>query len=179
MARVREFKLQDNGTYQLTRICEERNAYSSPKKITLFLRNYLPFDDHNQQRLSISNLLGMKLPDLILQSGQVYDAFDGKRIVFEVGCNTIIYCLVNPKSARNYEFYLQSMDGFAFDITNRSVAAKVVKATTPLKTIVKYEMYFLMGLLSTVSLPALILVVGTDITVSGILAKKNMRLAKI
>jgi hypothetical protein len=70
------------------------------------------------------------------------------------------------------------MDGFVFDSTNRSVAAKVVKTTAPLKTIVKYEMYFLLGLLSAASLSALILVTGTDIAVSGIFAKKNFDAGK-
>lgn len=178
MARVREFKLKDNGTYQLTKICEARSEYPAPKNITHFLSSYLPFDDHNQQRLNVSNMLGMKIPDFVLKSGQVYDAYDGKRIIYEVGCNTVIYALVNPKGASNYEFYLQSMSGFVFDSTNRSVAAKVVKTTAPLKTIVKYEMYFLLGLMSVASLPALILVAGTDITVSGIFAKKKFDAGK-
>lgn len=178
MARVREFKLKENGTYQLTKVCEARSEYPAPKNITLFLSSYLPFDDHNQQRLSVSNLLGMKIPDFVLKSGQVYEAYDGKRIIYEVGCDTVIYTLINPKGAANYEFYLQSMSGFVFDATSRSVAAKVVKTTAPLKTIVKYEMYFLLGLMSAASLPALILVTGTDITVSGILAKKKFDAGK-
>jgi hypothetical protein len=178
MARVREFKLQDSGSYQLTKICEARSEYPAPKNITHFLSSYLPFDDRNQQKLNVSNMLGMKIPDFVLKSGQVYDAYDGKRIIYEVGCNTVIYTLVNPKGASNYEFYLQSINGFVFDSTNRSVAAKVVKTTAPLKTIVKYEMYFLLGLMSAASLPALILVTGTDITVSGILAKKKFEAGK-
>jgi hypothetical protein len=63
------------------------------------------------------------------------------------------------------------MDGFIFDATNRSVADKVVKATALIKTIIKYEMYFLLGMASTVGTAALIIVVGTDISVSGIMAK--------
>jgi len=86
--------------------------------------------------------------------------------------------LINPKDHNNYNFYLQGIDGFAFDVTSRSVAAKVVKATAPIKTIVKYEMYFLLGLVSTVSLPVLIMIVSSDIVVSGILAKAKMDAAK-
>jgi hypothetical protein len=63
MARVREFKLQDSGSYQLVKVCEARSEYPAPKNITHFLSSYLPFDDHNQQKLKASNMLGMKIPD--------------------------------------------------------------------------------------------------------------------
>lgn len=120
----------------------------------------------------------MRLPSFTLKSGQVYDSYDGKRLIYEVGCNTVIYTLINPKATTSYGFFIQSMEGFIFDVTTRSVAAKVVKQTAPIKTIVKYEMYFLLGMVSTVSTAALILVVGTDITVSGIMARQKMLAAK-
>lgn len=165
MAKIRDFKLSTKGAYKLVRVCEERkiSQNNTPRKITHLLANYLPFDDINTQILNASNMLGMKLANFTLKSGQVYDGFDGKRLIYEVGCNTVIYTLINPKSHDNYNFYLQGIDSFTFDVTSRSVAAGVVKATAPIKTIVKYEMYFLLGLVSTVSLPALIIVVSSDI----------------
>jgi len=142
------------------------------------LGNFLPFDDLNTQTLNVSNMLGMKLPKFTLRSGQVYNAHDGIRLIYEVGCNTVIYTLVNAKGTESFRFFLQPLDGFVFDSTSRSLAAKVVNATTPIKTLVKYEMYFLLGLISTASTATLILVVGTDITVSGIIAKSKMDAAK-
>lgn len=123
-------------------------------------------------------MLGMKLPNFTLKSGQVYDSFDGKRLIYEVGCNSVIYMISNPKARDNYSFYIQPMDDFAFDVTTRSAAAKVTKMTAPIKTIVKYEMYFIMGIVSTISLPALIIVVGSDVAVSGIMMKAKFDAAK-
>lgn len=167
MAKLREFRLSSNGDYKLVRVCEERDKSqdNTSKKITHLLAYYLPIDDINIQTLNASNMLGMKLANFVLKSGQVYDGFDGKRLIFEVGCNTVIYTLVKPGSLDNYSFYIQGMDSFAFDVTSRSVATKVSKATAPIITIVKYEMYFLLGLVSTVSLPVLIIVVGSDLGV--------------
>ncbi len=180
MAKIRDFKLGSDGSYQLVRVCEKRksNTQDQPKDITLSLGNFLPFDDLNTQTLNVSNMLGMKLPKFTLRSGQVYNAFDGKRLIYEVGCNTVIYTLINAKGGESFRFFLQPLDGFVFDSTSRSIAAKVVNATAPIKTLVKYEMYFLLGLISTASTATLILVIGTDITVSGIIAKSKMDAAK-
>lgn len=174
-----DLSLNSDGSYQLDRVCESRSPQlNAPRKIQHTLPSYLPFDDKNIQILKIKNSLGMTLPNLILRSGEVYDGYDGKRLVYEVGCNTIIYLFVKPGHRDHYCFFCQSLDQFTFDITTRSVAAKVVRATAPLKTIVKYEMYFMLGLLSVISIPILIVIVGTDMTVSGILAKKKLNAAK-
>jgi hypothetical protein len=83
MAKLRDFALGPDGSYQLVRVCESRESAGKdkPKNITPFLGNYLPFDDLNIQVLKVTNMLGMNLPKFKLKSGQVYDAFDGRRLV--------------------------------------------------------------------------------------------------
>jgi len=180
MAKVREFTLNKSGSYQLVRVCEDRKrAHKLPKKISnILLHNYLPFDHSYTQQLSVSNMLGMKIPDFVLKSGQVYDGLDGKRLIYEVGCNSVIYNLIDPKSTNKYQFFIQQMDDFVFDVTTRSMAGKVAKTTAPVITIVKYEMYFLLGLISTLSIGALIIVVGGDVTVSGIVGFSKAQAAQ-
>jgi hypothetical protein len=97
MAKMRDFTLGSDGSYQLVRVCEQRESKGKdkPKNITPFLSNYLPFEDVNTQTLKVSNMLGMRLPSFILKSGQVYDSYDGKRLIYEVGCNTVIYTLIS------------------------------------------------------------------------------------
>ncbi len=180
MAKVREFTLNKSGSYQLVRVCEDRKkARKLPKKISnILLHNYLPFDHSYTQRLSVSNMLGMKIPDFVLKSGQVYDGFDGKRLIYEVGCNSVIYNLIVPTSTNKYQFFIQQMDDFVFDVTTRSMAGKVAKTTAPVVTIVKYEMYFLLGLISTLSMGALVIVVGGDIFVSGVVGLDKAKAAQ-
>lgn len=177
MAKIRQFKLSSNGQYELQRICEERKySYNKPQLIPYSrLHTYLPFDHYNSQKLKVSNMLGMKIPDFILSSGDIYDGFDGKRLIYEVGCNSVIYTLVSSNSPSKYQFYLQSIEDFVYDVTTRSIAAKVSKTAAPIVTLIKYEMYFLLGLISTASIPALILVVGSDITVSSIMTSKKFK----
>ena len=179
MPKVREFSLTRDGSYKLVRVCEERkNALSDPKKITSILSRYTPFDDVNVQVFDVSNLLATEMPKFTLRSGQVYDGYDGKRIVYEVGCDTIIYLMSVRNLTGQYDFFIQHVDGFVLDVTMRSVAEKVVVATKPIRTIAKYEMYFMLGLISSASIPALIMVTGSDIAVSSLMARKKVIAAK-
>ncbi|WNO10471.1 hypothetical protein [Teredinibacter sp. KSP-S5-2] len=179
MAKVRQYDLTSNGSYKLVRVCEKReNALSKPKNITQILETYRPFDEFHTQALDVSNMLGMKLPQFKLKSGQIYDGYDGKRIIYEVGCDTVIYLLIDRISPRNSNIFIQHMDNFVWDVTNRSVANKVVQSTAPIKTIVKYEMYFILGVLSTASLVALVAITSVDIGVTSILSSRKALAAK-
>jgi hypothetical protein len=100
-----------------------------------------------------------------VQSGNVYQAFDGKRLVVEVGCDTIIYIHINPaQPAKHHRLFIQSEKAFNGDTTIRRDAAEIAKNTRHIETIVKYEMYFILGVFSTVSLAAWLTVTGADVT---------------
>jgi hypothetical protein len=65
-----------------------------------------------------------------------------------------------------------------WDITGRNLGEKVHKVVSPMTTVVKYEMYMLLGLFSTVSIPMLIMVTGSDMTVHGVIAYSKAEAAK-
>ena len=58
------------------------------------------------------------------------------------------------------------------------MAIKLAKITAPVITIVKYEMYFLLGLISTLGMGALVIVVGVDATLSGIVGFSKAQAAQ-
>ena len=99
------------------------------------------------------------------------------RLVIEVGCTTIIYMLVNNNGSSTYRFYVQELYSFAQDVTTKFMASQVVKSTSFLKTIVKYEMYFILGIVSTLSIPLLITVVGVDILKNSVINKEKAKAA--
>lgn len=179
--RITDIELTDNG-YTIKRVCNDRfQPAVGPKNITLSIGRYLPLDQINTETYKSFNIAGWELGSVTIRSRNVYPSYDGKRLVLEVGCNTVIYVLINPKVKKdNHRFFLQSHKDFLFDITTRAVAAHVVKATKPIVTIAKYEMYFLLGLFSTVSIPMWLMITGSDLTVSLVgLRNKEKKFGKL
>lgn len=103
---------------------------------------------------------------------------DGKRLILEIGCNSVIYILNKVGSKLNYHVFIQSTKSFIWDVTTGYVASQVSQKTAPMVTIVKYEMYFLLGLISTISIPALIIVTGSDITYNASVALNKYNAVK-
>lgn len=179
--RITEIELTDDG-FNIKRICNDRfKPAAGPKDITMSIRRYLPLGQINIETYKAFNLIGWELGSVTIKSRTVYPAYDGKRLVLEVGCSTIIYLQISPGNKKvNHRFFLQSHKDFLFDITTRAVAANVVKATRPIVTIAKYEMYFIMGLFSTVSVPMWLMITGSDLTVSIIgLRSKEKSFSKL
>jgi len=167
--KVMDLELTPDG-YKIRRVCHDRfTPPEGPKDITLNLARYLPFEQLNTETYVAMNMVGWKLGNVMIKSRTVYPSYDGKRLVMEVGCNTIIYLQISPgRGAIHHRFFLQSHKEFLMDITTRAVAAHVSRAAEPIVTIAKYEMYFLMGMFSTLGLAAWIAVTGSDITVTAI-----------
>jgi len=165
--KITEVELTPSG-FNIKRVCQDRfTPPAGPKNITHSIGRYLPLEQLNIETYTAFNMVGWKLGSVTVKSRVVYPAFDGKRLVVEVGCNTIIYLQISPtKKNIHHRFFLQKHKDFLFDITTRAVAAKVSRAAEPIVTIAKYEMYFLMGIFSTVSIPMWLIITGTDVTVS-------------
>lgn len=165
--RTINLELMPNG-YTLRKICNDRfPPADSPKNITLSLGNYIPLDQINTETYIGTNMLGGQLNDPTIRSGSIYPSFDGKRLVLEVGCNTVIYLQISAaRKDIHHNFFIQKHKDFLMDITTRLVASKVYRATQPVVTIAKYEIYFLMGLFSTVSIPLWLTITGTDVSLA-------------
>lgn len=145
--------------------CETRSPLNQmPINITINLPTYFPLDRNYSYTAQGSSFIGMQTEKIRLESGKLYKSVNGKRLVFEVGCKSVIYLLISPGNNAHHNFFIQGRDGFLFDITTRVVAADVAQKTRHVETIVKYEMYFLMGLFSTVSAPAWLVVTASNAT---------------
>ena len=147
--------------------CADRvSPGDEPRDITSIKELYLPFDVTNKAVHIRKNPFGVVIYRNKVAAGNVYRAFDGKRLVLEVGCDTVIYIHINPSQpSKHHRVFIQSEKAFSGDTTIRRDAAKIAHNTRHVETIVKYEMFFIMGLLSTVSLPAWVMVTGSDVTV--------------
>lgn len=85
--------------------------------------------------------------------------------MLEVGCKTIVYVLINPSMAgKHHRIFIQSESAFSGDTTIREDAATIAKNTHHVETIVKYEMFFILGVVSTASMAAWAMVTGSDLT---------------
>ncbi|MGI9292665.1 MAG: hypothetical protein ACR2PS_01670 [Pseudomonadales bacterium] len=167
------------GNWVVTEVCESRaTGINAPRDITSVLDTYLPLDGFNFQTHTAYNFVGQKLGEVKLETGRVFRLQDEKRVIYEVGCDSVIYLRISPGRPRHYRYFIQPTEAFLWATTGRDLAATVAHRAGPMVTIAKYEMYFLMGMVSTVSLPALIAVVGSDITISGIAASAKARAAK-
>ncbi len=146
--------------------CADRTSPGhTPKDITAIKHLYLPLDALNKFRHTRRTIFGATIFDVIVQPGKVYPAFDGKRLVLEVGCKTVIYILINPsKPNQHHRLFIESEEGFNHDITMRLEAKLIAQKTRMVETIVKYEMYFIMGVISTTGLPAWLAITGADVT---------------
>ena len=160
-----------DGKWYFSGKCTNRaTADEKQRDITLFIWKFQPFDSQRTQTLQGKNFLNQNTSKFILKSGQIHPSIEGKRLIVEVGCNSIIYILNKPGSHLNYHYFIQSTEAFAYDVFTRYLAHQVATACAPIVTIVKYEMYFLMGILSTVSIPMLIAVTGSDIAYNAAVA---------
>ena len=65
---------------------------------------------------------------------------------------------------KHHRIFIQSESAFSGDTTIRRDAAIIAKNTQHVETIVKYEMFFIMGVVSTASVAAWGMVTGSDIT---------------
>ena len=147
--------------------CADRKVPpAGSKDISLLLFSYLPLDKEHTTVWEGKNIFGMTTYKRKLQSGGIYQSYDGYRVIFEVGCQTIIYLLISPGIATHHHFLMESSEGFFYDITDRLLAAEVVRKTRGIETIAKYEMYFLLGMFSTLSLGAWLAVTGSDVLVT-------------
>jgi hypothetical protein len=174
--RIHEVELQKDKDgnligFRLINGCNNRHvAGKDPKDITLTLRNYFPLDDFSQTRIKPSNPMYGK--EILIKPGTVLSSYDGERLVYEAGCKTVIFLQLSPKNPKtHFKFFIQDQHQFLIDLTIRNVAARVTKATAPMVTLVKYEMYFLMGLVSTMSLPLLVATLSADATYEGLKIK--------
>lgn len=175
MSTQRKFENID-GQWKLVEVCQERPTYhTSPRDVTHNLWQHLPFDSNNNQRYDSHNFIGIKLESIHLKPGGTYMLNKGKRIIYEVGCSTITFLYIDSSSPYNYHFFIQPTQSFLWDVTIRDISERVANATAPMVTVVKYEMYFILGLISTLSIPALMLVVGSDFTISSLAARDKFR----
>lgn len=146
--------------------CADRiSPGDEPRDITSTKHLYLPLDTSNSSVQLRKSPFGAVIYKNTVQSGNAYQAFDGKRLVVEVGCDTIIYIHINPKQpAKHHKLFIQSEKAFNGDTTIRRDAAEIAKNTRHIETIAKYEMYFILGVFSTASLAAWLMVTGSDVT---------------
>ena len=156
--------------YKIRRVCEDRfTPVDGTKDITQTFYSYLPFDDFNTETYVALNMVGMNLGDIEIRSRTVYPSYDGKRLVLEVGCNTVIFIQISPNNkAIHHHLFIESHKDFLMDITTRAVAARVSHVAQPMVTIGRYEMFFILGMLSTVSIAMWLMITGSDITVTAV-----------
>ncbi|KPJ94011.1 MAG: hypothetical protein AMJ53_06135 [Gammaproteobacteria bacterium SG8_11] len=163
-----DFELTENG-YKMVKACQDRFVPpAGAKDITFQIDKYRPFDQYHSETFAALNAFGAVLDKdaHTINSSTVYQSIDGKRLVVEVGCNTVIYIQISPgNTATHHRFFIQSHQQFLEDINTKLLAAEIVKSTGPMVTLVKYEMYFLLGMFSTVSVPMWLAVTGSDVTV--------------
>jgi len=174
--KIREFELTPDG-YKLVRVCQDRfNPPAGRKDITLSLGRYFPLDQLHSETFIKLNMVGWEMGDIELRSRTVYPSYDGKRLILEVGCTTVLYLQISPANgATHHHFFIQSHKEFLWDVTTRAIAAKVSRAAQPIVTIAKYEMYFLLGMFSTIGITAWLAVTGSDITVTTISLRDKIK----
>ncbi len=146
--------------------CADRTSPGhTPKDITAIKHLYLPLDALNKIRHTRGFKFGITIFNYVAQAGRIYTAFDGKRLILEVGCKTIIYIQINSRMPHtHHRIFIQSQEGFNHDVTMRRVAKDVANKTKGVETLVKYEMYFIMGVISTTGLAAWLAITGADVT---------------
>lgn len=174
MAATHNFQ-RKNGKWIWNGNCEQRNRiHPEPKDITDTLSRHLPLDDKRSDEIIERNLHGLILRTTKLDSGIIFSLKDHKRLVYEVGCDTVIYLHLSPTTPKHYHFFIQPLEAFMWAVTTKDLASQVQSAAAPILKIAKYEMYFLMGMVSTVSIPALIAVIGVDMTYQGVVGHSKL-----
>tara|TARA_B100000446_G_scaffold137825_1_gene130288 strand:+ start:800 stop:1876 length:1077 start_codon:yes stop_codon:yes gene_type:complete len=155
-----------NASTNLYKCADRVSPGNEPKDITFIKEMYIPFDVSNKAVHLRKNPFGVVIYRANVKPGNIYQAFDGRRLVVEVGCRTVIYIHINPSQpSRHHRVFIQSESAFSGDTTIRRDAAIIAKNTQHIETIVKYEMFFILGVLSTASLSAWLMVTGADVSV--------------
>ena len=100
---------QPNRTENLF-VCADRvSPGDEPKDITNQKDLYLPFDVKNKAVHLRNNPFGAVIYRNQVAAGNIYQAFDGKRLVLEAGCSTVIYIHINTSQpARHHRLFIQS-----------------------------------------------------------------------
>ncbi|MBX2849704.1 MAG: hypothetical protein KTR16_15380 [Acidiferrobacterales bacterium] len=167
MATAREILGSDsvNKTTDLFACADRVSPGDEPRDITSIKHLYIPFNISNEAVHVRRNPFGAQIYRTKIASGNIYHSFDGRRLVIEVGCHTIVYVLINQSiPSKHHRIFIQSENAFSGDTTIRRDAAIIARNTRHVETIVKYEMFFIMGVVSTASAAAWTMVTGSDIT---------------
>ncbi|ABC29752.1 hypothetical protein HCH_02983 [Hahella chejuensis KCTC 2396] len=130
--------------------------------ITLRVGTYLPLDSKFESGITIrSPLLPKK--EIVLKSKRFYKDVKGERLIIEVGCTTVIFLQISPedKSVHN-RIFIQRHDEFIYDTDLALLHQKLYETTKPIKTLVKYEMYVMMGYISTLGIAGLLASAGSS-----------------
>lgn len=154
-----------NKTEDIFECADRISPGDEPRNISAVKHLYLPFDTSNSSIHLRKNPFGALIYKNNIEPGKLYHAFDGRRLVVEVGCNTVIYILINfSRPAKHHRLFIQSESAFNGDTTIRRDAAEIAKNTRYVETITMYEMYFILGVLSTASVATWLMVTGSDVT---------------
>jgi len=100
--------------------CRDRGTASHQAKRI----QYVPPFDYNPKKTETFVRMKAKNKPFELRSGSTYQSHNGKRLVLEVGCSTILFVKIAGKNFDGY--HIQSHEGFLYDIQWRALA----KATT-------------------------------------------------
>ncbi|WP_431689403.1 hypothetical protein [Hahella sp. NBU794] len=140
--------------------------------ITLMIQNFLPLDSTFSTGISWRNSFAKGT--IYFKSGELWPSYDGERLILEIGCTTIIFLQSAPDNKKIHNrIFIQNISNFANDITNKRVYKRVHELTSPLKTIVKYEMNIMMGFISTAGIGAFLAVIGSS-SIYGIAENQNI-----
>jgi hypothetical protein len=155
-----------NNSENIYKCADRVSPGDDPRDVTSIKEKYLPLDAFNKSTYLRTNPFGAVIYRQGVQAGHIYHSYDGRRLILEVGCKTVIYIHINQKQpAKHHRVFIQSENGFSADTTIRRDAAQIARNTRHVEAIVKFEMYFILGVLSTASFAAWLAVTGSDVTV--------------
>lgn len=112
-----------------------------------------------------SSIFGAPIYRINIAPGAIFHAHDSKRLVIEVGCKTVIYIHIEPHNPqKHHRIFIQSDEAFNFDITLRRDAAEIARNTRNVERLITFEIYFILGALSTLGWGMWLAVTGADVT---------------
>ncbi len=83
-----------------------QSSTAGSKDVTTIGSSYLSWDAQYSAPWQGRNMYGMSIHNERLESGKVYEAYDGKRLIFEAGCFTTIYLHINSSSPTHHNFFI-------------------------------------------------------------------------
>ncbi len=125
----------------------------------------LPENEFNQKKHN----LNVKIPILhigpFLSVGETWLSHIGKRTIADVwtGVNAIVFLLENPMSPYHNKLIIQKTEEFKDDLVTYHFD-DLYKRTEPIFKLVEAEVYFFLGVISTINLPAFVAVTGLTLT---------------